>query len=91
MQQSGYFRAKMKQESLIREDVADAMVDVILALPANGIVDIVGPEKIALDEFVRRFLLTSQDARSVVTDNEAGYFSLAKFLMADLFIVKQRP
>lgn len=119
MLESGYFRAKMRQESLIQDsqitytivratqffefaggiaytatendtvrlpsspvqpiaaaDVADALADFALASPANGIVDIAGPEQMELDEFVRRFLTASQDPRKVVTDNEAGYFGV---------------
>ncbi|MFD0670001.1 SDR family oxidoreductase [Cohnella sp. GCM10027633] len=57
------------------EDVALALVDFALARPANGIVDLAGPEKIRLDELVRIYLRTQpQDARQVVTDETAGYF-----------------
>src|ERR1044071_2498002 len=93
---SGYFRAKMAQENLIKgsgipytivratqffefvgaiaqsatdgqtvrlppalmqpivsDDVATALADVALEKPANGIVEIAGPEKIRMDELVR--------------------------------------
>lgn len=55
-------------------DVSAALADFALAEPANGIVDLAGPEKIGMDEFVRRSLKAAGDDREVVTDNAAGYF-----------------
>jgi uncharacterized protein YbjT (DUF2867 family) len=97
--ESGYLRAKMAQENLIKEskipytilrstqffefvngiaqsasdgktirlspaflqpivsdDVVAALLDVTLAAPVNGMVEVAGPEKISLDELVRQFL-----------------------------------
>jgi uncharacterized protein YbjT (DUF2867 family) len=115
--QSGYFRAKMAQEELIKaskvpytilrstqffeflngiaqsatdgqtvrlspafvqpvvsDDVAAALVDVTLGTPVNGTVELAGPERLRLDELVRRFLSANQDARQVVADVHARYF-----------------
>jgi uncharacterized protein YbjT (DUF2867 family) len=55
-------------------DVSAALADYALAEPVNGIVDLVGPEKIGMDEFVRQSLKAAGDNREVVTDNEEGYF-----------------
>jgi len=55
-------------------DVSEAMVDYALAAPLNGMVDLAGPERMGLDAFVRRTLTVQQDARQVVTDDNAGYF-----------------
>lgn len=119
LQESGYFRAKMAQENLIKvstipytivratqffefvsgiaqsgtvgqtvhlspafvqpmasDDVANALADVTLAAPVNGMVEIAGPERVRLDELVRRFLRTTKDPREVVTDAQARYFGL---------------
>jgi uncharacterized protein YbjT (DUF2867 family) len=116
---SGYFRAKMAQEELIKasaipytivratqffefvgviaqsatdwqtvrlppalmqpivsDDVAAALADVATAEPKNGTVEIAGPELIRMDEFVRRFLVASKDARQVSTDPQARYFGI---------------
>jgi uncharacterized protein YbjT (DUF2867 family) len=115
--QSGYFRAKMAQEDLIKaskvlytilrstqffefvsgiaqsatdgqtvrlspafvqpvvsDDVAAALADVTLGAPVNGTVELAGPERLRLDELVRRFLSANQDARQVVADVHARYF-----------------
>lgn len=115
--QSGYFRAKMAQEDLIKasnvpytivratqffefinsiayvategqtvrlssayvqpivsDDVAAALVDFTLEAPVNGTVELAGPDRLRLDELVRRFLSVQQDTRQVVTDDNALYF-----------------
>ncbi len=114
---SGYLRAKMAQENLIKaskvpftivrstqffefvkgiaqsategqmvrlspgmmqpiaaDDVAAALTDVAVGEPVNGTVEIAGPEPIRMDEFVRRFLSATGDARKVTTDVHARYF-----------------
>src|SRR5262245_42951749 len=109
LQDSGYFRAKLAQETLIKsspipytlvhatqfmeflrsiaqlategntvrlshafiqpmaaEDVATAVVDAALAPPANGMIEVGGPEKFHLDELVaRRALLRRQTEREL--------------------------
>ena len=117
--QSGFFRAKMAQEDLIKaskfpytivrstqffefvngiaqsatdgqtvrlspalvqpivsDDVADALAEVTLGAPVNDTIEIAGPERLRLDELVRRFLSAKQDARQVVADVHARYFGL---------------
>jgi len=56
------------------EDVARALADVTLATPANGIVELAGPERIGLDEIARRYLVAKKDPRQVVADAHARYF-----------------
>ncbi len=55
-------------------DVAAALAAVAQATPANGQVEIAGPEQIRQDELVRTFLRATGDTRTVVTDRNAGYF-----------------
>ncbi len=117
--QSGYFRAKMAQEELIKaskvpytivrstqffefvngiaqsatdgqtvrlspafiqpvvsDDVADALAEVTLGAPVNGTVELAGPERLRLDELVRRFLSAKQDTRQVVADVHVRYFGV---------------
>jgi len=116
---SGYFRAKMAQENLIKasgipytivrstqffefvgaiaqagtvgqtanlspalcqpiasDDVADAVADVTLGAPVNGTIEIAGPDRVPIDELVRRFLSTTHDPRTVVADAHARYFGI---------------
>jgi uncharacterized protein YbjT (DUF2867 family) len=116
LSESGYFRAKIAQEKLIKEspipytiihatqffeflkgladisvvdgkvhvppvlfqpmsadDVASAVGKVAVGPPANGIVEIGGPEQFRIDELVRRRLAALKDPREVVADPNALY------------------
>src|SRR5437764_769652 len=64
-------------QPIVSDDVADFMVEVALAEPMNGTVDLAGPEPIRQDELVRQFLIATGDARTVVTDAKALYFGIA--------------
>ncbi|MFJ4433389.1 SDR family oxidoreductase [Pseudomonas sp. NPDC089395] len=55
-------------------DVAAALTDAVLAEPANGTLEVAGPEALPLDELVRRFLRITGDGRKVVPDVHARYF-----------------
>jgi uncharacterized protein YbjT (DUF2867 family) len=119
LQDSGYFRAKLTQESLIKaspipftivratqffefirtiaqvstdgdvvrlppvqfqpmaaEDVANAIVEAVFAEPANGTIEIGGPETFSLDEAVRGVLEYDHDPRKVVADPSAPYYGV---------------
>jgi uncharacterized protein YbjT (DUF2867 family) len=116
LSESGYFRAKIAQEKLIKEssipytivratqffeflkgladvsivggkvhlppvlfqpmaadDVASAVESVAVGSPANGTVEIGGPEQFRLDELVRRRLAALNDPREVIADPNALY------------------
>jgi uncharacterized protein YbjT (DUF2867 family) len=55
-------------------DVAAALADVAVAPPANGTVEVAGPEAMPIDELVRCFLRAMRDTRKVVPDVRARYF-----------------
>jgi uncharacterized protein YbjT (DUF2867 family) len=117
MPDSGYMRAKVKQESLIQaggvpysvvratqffeflggiadsgaegdtvrlstapmqpmaaDDVAAALADVAVGAPLNATVEIAGPEKMSIAEFVGQFLTASGDKRKVIADPKALYY-----------------
>ena len=56
------------------DDVAALVSKVATMAPANGMIELAGPERIALDDLVRRYLATKHDSRKVVTDVHARYF-----------------
>jgi uncharacterized protein YbjT (DUF2867 family) len=117
LSESGYFRAKIAQEQLIREsaipysivhatqffefiksiaaaatdgntvrlpsvlvrpmaadDVAKAVGRIAVGAPANGVVEVAGPEQFRLDELIREGLQARQDPREVVVDPASRYF-----------------
>jgi uncharacterized protein YbjT (DUF2867 family) len=61
-------------QPVVSDDVADALVDVALAVPANGTIELAGPERIGLDTLVGRYLSAKRDSRRVVADAHARYF-----------------
>ena len=114
--ESGYFRAKMAQENLIKasripytivratqffefvgwiaqsgtvgqtvrlppalfqpmssDDVAAALADVAVAKPANGLIEIAGPEAVRMTDLVADFLKITGDTRQVIPDVLARY------------------
>jgi uncharacterized protein YbjT (DUF2867 family) len=63
-------------QPIVSDDVAAALAEVTLGAPVNGTIEIAGPERLRLDELIRRFLHAKQDARQVVTDVHARYFDI---------------
>jgi uncharacterized protein YbjT (DUF2867 family) len=58
------------------QDVASAIVERALAGPANGTIEIAGPEMFTLVEPVRRVLAGDGDPRQVIADPAAPYFGV---------------
>jgi len=61
-------------QPMLSDDVAAALADVTLGAPVNGTLEVAGPEKIRLDELVRRFLRANKDPRQVITDVHALFY-----------------
>jgi uncharacterized protein YbjT (DUF2867 family) len=61
-------------QPIMSDDVADAVADAALGAPVKGTIEIAGPERVPLDEIVRRFLVAKQDPRKVIADARARYF-----------------
>ncbi|MEI2579571.1 SDR family oxidoreductase [Scytonema sp. PRP1] len=64
-------------QPILSEDVADALVDITLGAPVNGIIDLAGPERFRFEEIIRQFLSATHDSRQVVVDSHARYFGAA--------------
>lgn len=58
------------------DDVAEAVVDIALGVPVNGLVEIAGPDRAPLDRMVARFLSAAHDPRVVVADPASTYFGV---------------
>lgn len=61
-------------QPIMSDDVVAALADAVLGAPVNGTIEIAGPEKIPLDDFVRRYLRATRDPREIITDTQARYF-----------------
>src|SRR5512132_420752 len=117
LSESGYLRAKVAQEQLIRDgsipysivhstqffefvksiadaatdadtvrlahvliqpiaadDAAAAVCEISQRAPADGVIEIAGPEEFRFDEFIQQGLKANGDPRTVVADPKARYF-----------------
>jgi uncharacterized protein YbjT (DUF2867 family) len=61
-------------QPIASDDVAAIVADVAIAQPANGSIDIGGPERAPFNEVVARYLKAVGDPREVVRDPQARYF-----------------
>jgi uncharacterized protein YbjT (DUF2867 family) len=60
-------------QPMAARDVASAVATIAVGAPANGIVEIGGPEQFRVDELVRRRLASLKDPREVIADPNALY------------------
>lgn len=61
-------------QPIAADDVAIALTEIAQRDPLNGTVELAGPERSPLDQFVRRMCKATDDARPVVSDAEGLYF-----------------
>jgi uncharacterized protein YbjT (DUF2867 family) len=61
-------------QPIAADDVAAAVCEISQRPPADGVVEIAGPEKFRFDEFIGHGLTAMGDPRTVVADPEARYF-----------------
>jgi len=61
-------------QPLASADVVARLAEVVTGPPANGTIEIAGPEPLGIDELVRRLFAATGDQRAVVTDPTSGYF-----------------
>jgi len=64
-------------QPMAADDVASAVARVAAGPALNGMVEVGGPEKFRLDEFVRQGLAARKDPRQVVADPQARYYGIA--------------
>jgi uncharacterized protein YbjT (DUF2867 family) len=63
-------------QPMAADDVAAGVGRVAVGEPANGIVEIAGPDQFRLPDFLRRRLAAENDPRDVLADPTAGYFGM---------------
>jgi uncharacterized protein YbjT (DUF2867 family) len=61
-------------QPIASDDVVAVLAEVTLGAPANGTIEIAGPEPLPMETIVRRFLSAIKDTRQVVADAHARYF-----------------
>jgi uncharacterized protein YbjT (DUF2867 family) len=61
-------------QPMAADDVAAAVCEISQRPPAEGVIEIAGPEQFRLDELIRQALDAQNDPRTVVADSKATYF-----------------
>jgi uncharacterized protein YbjT (DUF2867 family) len=61
-------------QPIAADDVAAILAGIAVAVPLNGTIEIGGPERKPLEQFVRRLFAARKDPRLVVTAANALYF-----------------
>jgi uncharacterized protein YbjT (DUF2867 family) len=61
-------------QPMAADDVAAAVCEISQRAPADGVIEIAGPEQFRFDEFIQQALTAKGDPREVVTDPKASYF-----------------
>ena len=64
----------VRVQPMAADDVAAAVARVAVGEPANGIVEVAGPQQFRFDELIRLALRARNDTREVVVDPHARYF-----------------
>jgi uncharacterized protein YbjT (DUF2867 family) len=64
-------------QPMAADDVAAAVCEISQRPPADGMIEIAGPEEFRLEEFIRQGLAAKDDSRTVVADPEARYWGAA--------------
>lgn len=61
-------------QPILSDDVVAVLTEIVIGAPANATIEVGGPERLPLDEFVRQAMSAARDARPVVVDARARYF-----------------
>jgi uncharacterized protein YbjT (DUF2867 family) len=61
-------------QPMAADDVAAGLAGVAVGAPLSATVELAGPEKMSIAEFVGRYLAASGDKRKVVADPQALYY-----------------
>jgi uncharacterized protein YbjT (DUF2867 family) len=75
-------------QPMAADDVAATLADVAVGSPANGVLEVAGPEALSMAAFVGKALAASGDKRSVIADPQARYYGAA---LDDLGLKPRNP
>jgi uncharacterized protein YbjT (DUF2867 family) len=63
-------------QPMAADDVATAVGRIAIGSPVHGTVEIGGPQRFRMDEFIGRYLRAHKDPREVIADPHAGYYGV---------------
>ncbi len=74
MQQGKVHLAPVFVQPVASDEVAEALEQITLNAPLNGVVEFAGPDRFNLENFIHRGLKAMKDDREIVSDPDARYF-----------------
>ena len=63
-------------QPIASDETVAALADIVISQPLNGIVEVGGPERMPMSEFIRYYLDITEDPRQLVADEHALYFGV---------------
>jgi uncharacterized protein YbjT (DUF2867 family) len=75
-------------QPVVSDDVVSALAEIATGEPANGTVEIAGPERFHIDALIRQLMKATGDARKVITDANERYFGA---LLQELALTSDSP
>lgn len=61
-------------QPIASDEVVSALADIVIGAPLNAIVEVAGPVRLPMYEFIRYYLNATEDSRQLVVDQHALYF-----------------
>jgi len=63
-------------QPIASDDTVVALADVVINQPLNATVEVGGPVRMPMSEFIRYYLNTTEDSRQLIADEHAHYFGV---------------
>jgi uncharacterized protein YbjT (DUF2867 family) len=63
-------------QPIASEETVAALIDIVVNRPLNDTVEVGGPERMPMSDFIRSYLTATGDPRSVIADEHALYFGV---------------
>jgi uncharacterized protein YbjT (DUF2867 family) len=61
-------------QPIAASEVVEALAETVVGTPVNGVVEVAGPVRMPMYEFVRYYLNATSDSRELIKDSSARYF-----------------
>jgi uncharacterized protein YbjT (DUF2867 family) len=61
-------------QPIASSDVVAILADIVTGTPVNEVIEVGGPERMPMSEFIRSYLESTEDPRQLVADEHARYF-----------------
>jgi len=63
-------------QPIASEETVSALADIVINKPLNATIEVGGPVRMPMSEFIRYYLTTTEDSRQLIADEHAQYFGV---------------